>query len=81
METRIALLGIIVEDLSVTEHLNKLLHEYSEYLIGRMGIPYRARGVGVISVMMDAPENVISTLAGRIGQLQGLTVKTMYSKK
>ena len=81
MDTRIALLGIIVEDASVTDELNRLLHEYSEFVVGRMGVPYRSRGVGIISVILDAPENIISTLAGKLGMLPGLSVKTMYSKK
>ena len=68
MQTRIALIGIMVEDMGATERINALLHEYSRYVVGRMGIPYRDRGVSIISVVLDAPGNDISTLAGRLGQ-------------
>lgn len=80
MEKRIALVGIIVEDLEITERLNHILHEYSSYIIGRMGIPYRDRGVSIISVVLDAPNNIISALSGKLGMLEGLTVKTIYQK-
>lgn len=79
METRIALIGIIVEDMEQVPHLNRLLHEYSDYIIGRMGIPYREKQVSVISVAVDAPQDVISALAGRVGRLAGITAKTVYS--
>ena len=79
METRIALIGIIVEDPESVEHLNQLLHEYGSYIIGRMGIPYRERNVNVISVAIDAPQDVISALSGKIGRLKGIGVKTLYS--
>ena len=78
METRIALIGIIVEDPESVEHLNQLLHEYGSYIIGRMGIPYRERNVNVISVAIDAPQDVISALSGKIGRLKGIGVKTLY---
>ncbi len=81
MQTRIALIGIMVEDMDATERINALLHEYSRYVVGRMGIPYRDRGVSIISVVMDAPGNDISTLAGRLGQIKGVSVKTIYSKE
>ena len=79
METRIALIGIIVEDPDSVEALNGLLHEYGRYIVGRMGIPYREKNVNIISVAMDAPQDVISALAGRIGRLKGIGVKTVYS--
>ena len=81
METRIALLGIILEDMSQVEKLNGLLHECSQYIIGRMGLPYREKGVNIISVVLDAPQDVISTLSGKIGMLPGVSAKTLYSKK
>lgn len=79
-EDRIALVGIIVEDIGSTDALNELLHEYGEYIIGRMGIPYRKKNISVISVIVDAPNNVISSLTGKLGMLKGLSVKTVYSK-
>jgi len=79
METRVAVISIIVEDPGSVEQLNALLHEQSEYIIGRMGIPYRRRGVSIISIAMDAPQNTIATLSGRIGKLRGVSVKTAYS--
>ena len=81
VETRIAVLGIILEDLTQVERLNALLHECSGYIIGRMGIPYREKGVSIISVGLDAPNDVISTLSGKIGMLPGVSAKTLYSKK
>lgn len=80
MEKRIALVGIIVEDTGITEQLNHILHEFGDYIIGRMGIPYRDRGVSIISVVLDAPNNIISALSGKLGMLEGLTVKTVYQK-
>ena len=79
MGTRIALIGIIVENPESIEALNHLLHEYGKYIIGRMGIPYREREVNIISVAIDAPQDVISTLSGKIGNLDGISVKTAYS--
>ncbi len=81
METRIAVLGIIVEDMAQVEKLNGLLHECGSYIIGRMGIPYREKGVSIISVVLDAPNDVISTLSGKVGMLPGVSAKTLYSKK
>ena len=81
MESRIALRGIIVEDLEASTEINKLLHEYSDYLIGRMGIPYKKKEVSIISVVIDAPNNSISTLSGKLGMINGTNVKTVYSKK
>lgn len=80
METRVALIGIIVENPDAVERLNQLLHENSRYIIGRMGIPYRERQVSIISVVVDAPSDVISALSGRLGMLPGVSTKTVYSK-
>ena len=79
METRVAVVGIIVENGDSVEELNAILHEYRDYIIGRMGVPYRSRGVYVISVAVDAPMDEISALAGRIGNLTGVSCKTAYS--
>ena len=79
METRIALIGIIVENSDSVAALNQLLHEYGNYIIGRMGIPYREKHVNIISVAIDAPQDVISALSGKIGRLSGIGVKTVYS--
>lgn len=78
-ETRIALIAIIVEDRDSVETLNHLLHEYGRYIIGRMGIPYEKKKVNIISVAVDAPQDVINTLSGKIGRLNGIGVKTVYS--
>ena len=72
-------MSIIVEDPSAVEKLNSYLHEYGEYIIGRMGIPYRKRKISIISIALDAPQNTISSLAGKIGALAGISVKTAYS--
>ena len=79
METRVAVMGIIVEDAESVEKLNGLLHEYGEYIIGRMGIPYREKKVNIIYIAIDAPQNMISTLSGKIGNLTGVSVKIAYS--
>lgn len=79
METRVALLAIIVREESSVAELNELLHHYGGYIIGRMGVPYRARGVNIISVALDAPGDVISALSGKLGRLRGITVKTVYA--
>ena len=79
METRVAVMSIIVEKGESAEQINSLLHEYGEYIIGRMGIPYRKRGISIISIALDAPQNAISTLSGKIGNLDGVSVKTAYS--
>ena len=72
METRVAVMGIIVEDTNAVNLLNEILHEYSEYIIGRMGIPYREKGINIISIAIDAPQDMISTLSGKIGRLNGV---------
>ena len=79
METRVAVLAIIVRDGNSVAALNELLHQYGTHIIGRMGIPYHQRGVNVISVAMDAPADVISALSGKIGRLPGITAKTVYA--
>ncbi len=79
MDNRVAVMSVIVEDMQSAERINAILHEYGEYVIGRMGIPYRARKISIISVALDAPQNVISTISGRIGGLPGVSVKTAYS--
>lgn len=79
METKVAVMSIIVEDNETVERLNKILHEYSEYIIGRMGIPYRQRKISIISIAIDAPQDTISALAGRVGNLPGISVKTAFS--
>lgn len=78
METRLALIGIILEDDSAAAAVNRLLHEYSDAIIGRMGIPYRPKNLRVISVVIDAPQNTISALSGKLGQLSGVSTKTVY---
>ncbi len=80
METRVAVISIIVENKDSVEELNKMLHEYGEYIIGRMGIPYRARGLNIICIAMDAPQTVISALSGKLGKLEGVSVKAAYAK-
>ena len=79
METRVAVMSIIVEDVSSAEKINAILHEYGEYIIGRMGLPYRARKISMISIALDAPQNTIAALSGQIGNLAGVSVKTAYS--
>lgn len=79
METRVALIGIIVEKESSVAQLNELLHQYGRYIIGRMGLPYREKGVNIISVVLDAPQDAISALSGKIGRLEGVSAKTLYS--
>lgn len=80
MGNRIALLGIVVEKEEAVEPLNRLLHEFKDYIVGRMGIPYRQRGVNLISIVLDAPGDAISTLSGKIGMLSGVSAKTLYAK-
>ncbi len=79
METRVAVMSIVIENPNAVEQVNALLHEYGEYIIGRMGIPYRKRHINLISVAMDAPQNTISTLSGKIGNLNGVSAKIAYS--
>ena len=79
MESRVAVIGIIVENPDSVQALNDILHEYGSYIVGRMGIPYREKGIHIISIAIDAPQDVISTLSGRIGRLEGISAKTAYS--
>ncbi len=78
-QTRVAVMAIIVEDREATEALNVLLHDYGRYIIGRMGIPYREKGINIISIALDAPQDEISALSGKIGKINGVSVKTAYS--
>lgn len=80
METRVALIGIIIENPDSVDEMNHLLHEFSPFIIGRMGIPYRERAVSIISVVLDAPMDKISSLSGKLGMLDGISTKTIYSK-
>lgn len=79
METRVAVISIIVAREESVEQLNKILHAYNQYIIGRMGLPYRAKKVNIICVAVDAPQDAISALSGKLGGLQGVTAKTAYS--
>ena len=79
MDTRVALISIIVEQDDAIEELNTLLHEARQYIIGRMGIPYRAKGISIISIAIDAPQDKINALSGKIGRLDGVSAKTVYS--
>mgnify|MGYP004696314387 FL=1 len=81
MQTRVAVMGIVVENTDSVERLNTLLHEYGSFIVGRMGIPYEKKNVNIISVAIDAPQDIISALSGRIGRLNGIGVKTVYSNK
>ena len=80
MESRVALIGVIVENHDSVEKMNQLLHQYAEYIIGRMGVPYPKKGISIISVAVDAPADVISSLSGKLGMLPGVNTKTIYSK-
>lgn len=80
METRVAIIGIIVEDIDSVEKLNGILHNYGQYIIGRMGIPYREKAISIISLAVDAPQDVISALSGKLGRLPGVSTKAVYSK-
>ncbi len=79
MQTRVAIIGIIVQDGNKAAELNMLLHQYGSYIIGRMGIPYRARNIHIISIAIDAPQDIISALSGKIGKIPGISTKTAYS--
>lgn len=81
MDSRISVVSIIAQDMERAVEINNLLHNFGDYIIGRMGLPYRKRGVFVICVVMDAPGNVISSLSGKLGMLRGVTVKTLVSKQ
>ena len=81
METRVAVMAIIVENIDSVDALNSLLHEYGKYIIGSMGIPYRQKHINIVSIAIDAPQDIISALAGKIGSLPDISVKTAYSNK
>ena len=80
METRVAVIGIIVENPDSVEAVNAILHDHAPYILGRMGIPYRERKVNIISIAIDAPQDIINTLSGKIGRLEGVSSKAAYSK-
>ena len=79
METRVAVIGIIVENTESAEKINSILNEYAQYILGRMGVPYQKRGISVISIIIDAPQPVISALSGKLGKLEGVSTKALYS--
>ncbi len=79
MDTRVAIIGIILEKKNEVEKLNAILHEYSKWIIGRMGIPYPKKSINIITVIIDAPQDEINTLSGKIGKLSGITSKVIYS--
>ena len=79
-ENRIAVIGIIVDDKAMAESVNTLLHQYGDYVIGRMGLPYRERNMSIISVVVDAPSDIISALSGKLGRLPGVSSQALYTK-
>ena len=79
MQTRVAVMSAIVENTDSGEKLNELLHQYGEFIIGRMGLPYKTRKINIVSIALDAPQDTISSLAGKLGNLPGVSVKTAYS--
>ena len=80
METRIALVGIILNSMDSVDELTHLLSQYAQYIVGRMGIPYREKNISIISIAMDAPNDIISALSGKLGMLPGVSTKTIYAK-
>ena len=80
MDTRIALIGVLLETRESVDKLNHLLRDYGEYVIGRMGLPYKEKGIHIISIAVDAPNNIISALSGKLGMLPGVSTKTIYGK-
>lgn len=80
-ETRVALMGIIIEDAEAAGRINGVLHEYGAYIIGRMGLPYREKQMNIISIVLDAPQEIISALSGKLGMIPGVSCKCMYSKR
>ena len=80
MDTRIAIVGIIIDEFEAADEVNHVLHEAGAYIVGRMGIPYREKGLNIISVVVDAPQDVINSLAGKLGRIPGVTAKAVYSK-
>lgn len=81
MESRVAIIGIIVEEESSVDELNQILHEYGSYIIGRMGIPYQKKGINIISIAVDAPQDIISALSGKLGKLPGVSSKAAYTRR
>ena len=81
METSVAVISIIVEDTGIVEILNGILHNYGQYIIGRMGIPYKQKDINIICVVMDAPMDAINALSGALGRIRGISTKVAYSKK
>lgn len=79
-ETRIAVIGIIIEDKAAAAEVNDILHQYSQFIIGRMGLPYEKKGVSIINIILDAPADAISAVSGKLGRLQGVSSKALYSK-
>ncbi len=79
MQTRVAVMAVIIEKTEAVETLNAVLHNYGAFIIGRMGIPYRSKGIHIVSIAIDAPQDTISALAGKLGNIDGLSVKTAYS--
>lgn len=80
MDSRVAVIAIIIEDINSAEQVNAILHEYGDHIIGRMGIPYRSRKINLISVAVDAPQDIISAISGKIGRLKGVSAKTVLSQ-
>ena len=80
MDTRIALVGIIIENKEAIPKLNEIIHNYEEYIVGRMGIPYREKGISIISIIIDATNDIINSLSGKLGMINGINVKINYSK-
>lgn len=81
METRIALIGIVLDSTDSVDQVNHLLSQCGEYIVGRMGIPYREKGISIISIVIDAPNDIISSLSGKLGMLPGVNTKTVYAKR
>lgn len=81
MKSRLAIIGIFVYELVNVEKINNLLHEYNQYIIGRMGVPYKDKQVSVISIIVDGPNDIIGALSGKLGMVEGVSVKALYSKK
>ena len=80
-ENRFALIGIIIENNEISENVNAVLHEYGGFIVGRMGLPYREKSLNVISVVVDAPNNIINSMTGKLGMLDGVSAKALYSNK
>lgn len=78
---RIAVTSVIIEDKTKAIAINNILHQYGDYIVGRMGIPYKKRGINIISIVLDAPNDIISAMSGKLGALSGVTTKTIYSKE